>query len=57
MGRPKKPEGAKKFLATRVPLPVGEDFEHIAEGEGVTTYELLARVVERYVAEYPARES
>lgn len=57
MARPKKPEGALETLATRVPRSVKADFERIAAGEGVTAYALLARIVTRYVEEYPAHES
>lgn len=57
MARPKKPEGALETLATRVPRSVKADFERIAAGEGMTAYALLARLIERYVAEYPAHES
>jgi hypothetical protein len=57
VARPKKPEGAMENVVTRLPGPTVRELERIAEDQGVTVYVLAARVLSRYVEDYPADES
>lgn len=57
MARPRKPEGALVLVSGKVPESMRDELDRIASSEGVTRSALLARIVARYLAEYPARES
>lgn len=57
VARPRKPEGALVLVGGKVPEPVRDQLDRIAASEGISRSALLARIIARYVEEYPTDES
>jgi hypothetical protein len=57
MARPKSADGALVPISGKVREPIRDELDRIAAIEGISRSALLARIAERFVGEYPARES
>jgi len=56
VARPRLPEGPKVGAALRLPEPIRDRLDRIAEAKGITRSSLLAQIVTRYVATYPLED-
>ena len=57
MARPRKPEGPLAPISGKVPEPVRDELDRIAASEGITRSALIARIIARYLEDYPADEN
>lgn len=57
VARPRQPDGAMVAVSAKVPEPIREELDRIADSENLSRSALLARVIARYVEQYPASDA
>lgn len=57
VARPRRSDGAMVAVSAKVPEPIREELDRIADSENLSRSALLARVIARYVEQYPASDA